>query len=260
MPKPTPRILVHFSCGAASAVAFKVATMRYADAVEAIYCDTSRDEHPDNARFKADIERWVGKTVTVLRHQKYQTVEDVVRGERYIVGRYGAACTRCLKREVGDRYARPDDQHVLGFTADEWDRIDAITGRHPKMEFLWLLAWAGVTKDDCYGILQRAGIQLPAMYRLGYGHNNCIGCWKGGKGYWNKIRRDFPDVFASRAKLQRELNVGLRTGDGYFFLDELREDEGLDQREPNIECGLFCSRYDELLEMAAQAKQEEPHA
>lgn len=31
------------------------------------------------------------------------------------------------------------------------------------------------------------------MYDLGYANNNCIGCVKGGIGYWNKIRIDFPE-------------------------------------------------------------------
>ncbi len=37
------------------------------------------------------------------------------------------------------------------------------------------------------------------MYDLGYPNNNCIGCVKGGMGYWNKIRKDFPEVFQKRA-------------------------------------------------------------
>ena len=32
------------------------------------------------------------------------------------------------------------------------------------------------------------------MYDLGYPNNNCIGCIKGGMGYWNRIRKDFPDI------------------------------------------------------------------
>ena len=33
---------------------------------------------------------------------------------------------------------------------------------------------------------------------MGYNNNNCIGCIKGGMGYWNKIRVDFPEVFEKR--------------------------------------------------------------
>jgi hypothetical protein len=92
----TGRILVWFSCGAASAVAAKIAVTRYAKerAVEVCYCDLSADEHSDSARFLADVERWLDRPVVRLRHPKYRTVEDVWRGERYIVGPFGASCTR----------------------------------------------------------------------------------------------------------------------------------------------------------------------
>jgi hypothetical protein len=252
------RILVWFSCGAASAVAAKVAVTRYRGErpVEVCYCDTSKDEHPDNARFLADVEKWIGQPVVRLRHQKYRSVEEVFLGERYIVGAYGAACTRCMKREVQEKYARPDDLRVLGFTADERDRIERLVEAYPEQKFLWLLADAGITKDDCYHVLSAAGIELPAMYRLGYGHNNCIGCVKGGKGYWNKIRRDFPEVFARRAAVQRELGVAFNSGGKLYFLDELDPDEGQDVPEPQIECGLFCDRYTTLVDLAVSARKE----
>ena len=45
-------------------------------------------------------------------------------------------------------------------------------------------------------MLQNAGIELPEMYKLGYQHNNCIGCVKSsGAGYWNKIKIDFPERY-----------------------------------------------------------------
>jgi hypothetical protein len=51
-------------------------------------------------------------------------------------------------------------------------------------------------------MVERAGIELPMMYRLGYSNANCIGCVKGGMGYWNKIRRDFPAEFEELAEAQ----------------------------------------------------------
>ena len=36
-------------------------------------------------------------------------------------------------------------------------------------------------------------------------YNNCIGCVKGGMGYWNKIRRDFPERFEEMAALEKEI-------------------------------------------------------
>lgn len=74
------------------------------------------------------------------------------------------------------------------------------------------------------------------MYKLGYNHNNCIGCVKGGKGYWNKIREDFPEQFERMAKLEREL--GYKLNDKY--LDEMDENEGNFASEPDIACDIFC--------------------
>jgi hypothetical protein len=250
------RIIVHFSCGAASAVAWKIAKERYGleRQVEAIYCaGVERDEHPDNARFLGDVERWVGGSVVKLRHAKYDGIDEVFFGESFMRGPAGAVCTRVLKREVGDRYCRSEDFHVLGFTADEPHRIASFTLNNPDKKTLWLLAKGGITKEDCYHVLSANGIELPAMYRLGYEHNNCIGCVKGGKGYWNKIRRDFPDVFEKRAKQQREIGCAFSSGGELFWLDELDPDAGRDVPEPPIECGIFCSRYATLIETAKGA-------
>lgn len=247
------RVLVHFSCGAASAVAAKVAATHYGPtrAVELIYENLSLDEHADNARFMSDVERWIGQKVIVLSHPKYKTVEDAWRGEKYIVGPAGASCTRVMKRELIERYQRPDDWHVVGFTHDERGRIRDIESFHPQQKYLWLLASAGITKEDCYHILSSVGIELPIMYKLGFNHNNCIGCCKGGKGYWNKVRIHFPEIFWARARVQRELNVGFNSGGELFFLDELGQDEGRDVPEPPIECGVFCSHYSKLIDLAA---------
>ena len=56
------RILVHFSCGAASAVAAKVTIERYRKerTVEILNCALPKDEHEDNERFLRDVERWIG--------------------------------------------------------------------------------------------------------------------------------------------------------------------------------------------------------
>jgi hypothetical protein len=248
-----PRILVWFSCGAASAVAAKLTIELYGktSAVEVLYCDTSADEHPDNQRFLVDVEQWIGQQVIRLCNPKYTTVEATWRGEAYIVGRYGASCTRLLKTRLREKYMHPDDEHVIGFTADETKRIENFEERAPNLKCLWVLRDGGITKEACYHVLTANGIELPAMYRLGYGHNNCIGCCKGGKGYWNKIRRDFPERFAARAKVQRELGVAFRSGGDLYFLDELDPDAGRDVPEPQIECGVFCDGYADVVQLAS---------
>jgi len=36
-----------------------------------------------------------------------------------------------------------------------------------------------LSKENCLAIIDRAGIEIPMMYKLGYNNNNCIGCVKG---------------------------------------------------------------------------------
>lgn len=241
--KPTPlRVLVWFSCGAASAVALQRAVAKYSSAVEPVYCEIAQ-EHPDNQRFLADVEQWLGVTVNRLRSEKYGTdIFNVFEKERYISGIKGARCTRSLKQDVRKAYQLPEDTHVFGYTADEVERVEKFEKNNPTLFCDWLLVDQGITKQDCYRVIQNAGIELPAMYRLGYKNNNCIGCVKGGAGYWNKIRKDFPDAFHKMATVSRGLNVRLVKNKGVrVFLDELPPDAGRFDEEPDFDCGPQCA-------------------
>lgn len=81
----------------------------------------------------------------------------------------------------------------------------------------------------------------PLMYDLGYPNNNCIGCIKGGMGYWNRIRKDFPEVFESRAKLERLVGHSmLKDKNGPVYLDELDPDRGDMNIEIFPDCGIMC--------------------
>lgn len=238
------RVVCRFSCGAASAVATKLALQKYGpDRVEISYSDPG-SEHPDNKRFLMDCERWFGKAVTILRSSRYADTWAVWEGERFIKSRQGAPCTGFLKRAPTYEHQRPDDILVLGYTAEEADRVATFRKQNFELQIETPLITAGLGKADCLGLIKRAGITLPAMYLLGYLNNNCIGCPKGGMGYWNKIRRDFPETFERMAALQRRLGPGSsfwREMDGTrTSLDQLDPARGDHSSEPNIECSMMC--------------------
>ena len=268
------RVLVSFSCGAASAVAAKLAVDKYGDRVEIIYCDTLKYEHPDNIRFLNDVSAWVGKPIKIISSPKYEDIFDVFEKTGWLVGNAGARCTLELKRKPRKDYSKDDDTHVFGLTVDEAERIANFEDSN-DIHVDWVLSNAGVTKKDCYHILQEAGIKIPEMYKLGYNNNNCIGCVKGGQGYWNKIRVDFPEAFGRMAKLERKLNVAInkdRRGGKRkrLFLDELDPEAGRGVPLPDIECGVMCVRpdgpvdtvsiYDSILGEGGDRNDEEDHA
>lgn len=237
------RIVCWFSCGAASAVATKLAIAENAGRLPLVVARCIvREEHPDNDRFAADCEKWFGVPITNMLNDKYNgSIYEVFRKESYISGVKGAPCTRLLKKKVRLDFEKPTDQHVFGYCAEEQDRwndfIDAnnINATSPLIE-------RGLEHSDCLSMVRDAGIKLPVMYGLGYQHNNCIGCCKAtGQGYWNKIREDFPEVFERMAAESRRLGVRIiRIKEKRSFLDELQPGTGNYQEEPEVQCGIFC--------------------
>jgi len=247
------RVVVWFSCGATSAVAAKLACSgEYGGLpVSVVYCDPG-SEHPDNRRFLGDVEAWIGSRVEVLKSDKYKDTWEVFEDRRYLAGVAGAPCTLELKKRLRQGYERiGEDIQVFGFDASEAGRAATFRKNNPEVDLRTPLIERGLMKSDCMAMLERAGIELPAMYRLGFQNANCVGCVKGQMGYWNKIRRVFPETFDRMALLERKFNAALcktYAGDGErkrVFLDELDPDAGRDD-EVMPECSLLCveAEYD----------------
>lgn len=237
------RIVCWFSCGAASAVATKLAIADNAGRLPLVIAYTEVvNEHPDNRRFLKECEKWFGQDILVLRNDRYNAdIYEVFRQEKFIVGPKGAPCTRLLKRQVRVFFEEEDDEQVFGFTYEEIDRAKKFQERNSYVKNRTPLIDRSLTKQDCLAMIDRAGISIPKMYSLGYRNNNCIGCVKGGMGYWNKIRVDFPHQFKRMARLEREIGHSVLKDDkGPVFLDELAPDRGVDAEQPDIECSFFC--------------------
>ena len=234
------RTISWFSCGAASAVATKLALIDNPD-LEIVRC-VVREEHPDNDRFAADCEKWFGKPIINLIAEEYDgSIFNVIAKRKYVSGVAGAPCTMLLKKQVRQQYERPDDAHVFGYCAEEQARYDNFLDSN-NIKTLVPLIDRGLTHADCLAMIKDAGIELPVMYRLGYQHNNCIGCVKAtGAGYWNKIRKDFPVQFWRMAGASHALGVRMvRVSGDRIFLHQLPEGIGRYQDEPEIQCGSFC--------------------
>jgi len=243
-----PRTLVWFSAGAASAVAAKLTLSSTETEVVIAYTDPG-SEHPDNARFINECETWFQHPVVRLRSDKYLDTWHVWEKRRFIVSAFGAPCTTELKKRVRYAFERPTDRQVFGYTSEEKHRADRFREQNPGVDLITPLIDHGLTKSDCLAMIARAGIELPIMYALGYQNNNCIGCPKGGMGYWNKIRRDFPDTFQRMATLERDIGASvLRSNGQSLFLDELDPQRGNHADEPSFECSLLCTIAEQTYE------------
>ena len=158
-------------------------------------------------------------------------------------GPHGAPCSRALKRKLLATISLPDDVNVMGFTAEEADRLDDLREHEkldkaryydiPKRIFRAPLIERSLSHDDCLAIVERAGIELPMMYRMNY---------------WKKIRRDFPERFVQIQTIQESIGPGayfLRFSSGprkdeRMPLADLPLGDGNMADEPSFSCSFFC--------------------
>lgn len=229
------RFISWFSCGAASAVATKLLLEEQPAALVAR--NVVENEHEDNDRFAQDVAKWLNVEIINLRSPKYKDCWELWEKRRFLNGPNGALCTVEMKKRVRQVFSLPGDVHIFGYTVEEEDRVINFEENNPGVTARFPLIERGVTKRKCYEVIQAAGIELPAMYRLGYNNANCIGCVKGGAGYWNKIRRDFPDVFQRMADLEVEIGHSCIKDQPLATLHP-KAGRHSDLRLPD--CGLFC--------------------
>lgn len=230
-----------FSCGVTSAIACKLAIDEYGkDNVRLFYIEID-SAHKDNERFIKECEEWMGVKVERRRCSKYRDQFEVVEKAKFVNSPNGAMCTKVLKKDV--RIAIEKEVEFEGqifgfeFSKKEINRAIRFSEQYPNSKPLYPLIDKQMTKQQCAELLLMNGIKLPKMYELGFHNNNCIGCVKGGKGYWNHVRKNFPEQFERMAKAER---IAGHSCIKNRFLDELQPNEG--KHEPPIvpDCGTFC--------------------
>ena len=228
-------------CWISAGVSSFVAGYKSKDIDTYIYIDIA-DQHSDSLRFIKDCEKILGKQVEIIQ-SPYKSVENCIRTAGMIRNPYNqfAPCTNWLKKRVRKEWEEQhkdfDITYVWGFDVDERHRAERLLESMPEFNHEFPLIDNSLTKQDCHAIADRLGIKRPKMYDLGYQNNNCVGCIKGGMWYWNKIRTDFPEVFESRAKLERDIGASIIKG---VYLDELDPKRGRKEEEISVDCGIMC--------------------
>lgn len=226
-----------FSAGVSSFIACYLTK----DVDEIIYIDVT-NQHPDSMRFVKDCEKVLGKPITILKSEFATDVENAILRYGLIrLVRGFAPCTKLLKKDVRKKWEEEHKDYELtyvwGMDYDEKDRAERLNESMDYAKHEFPLIDNNLKKQDCHAMCERLGVKRPVMYDLGYNNNNCIGCVKGGMGYWNKIRKDFPEVFNKMAKLERKIGASCING---VFLDELAENRGNIQNEIMQDCSILC--------------------
>jgi 3'-phosphoadenosine 5'-phosphosulfate sulfotransferase (PAPS reductase)/FAD synthetase len=207
------KVICWWSGGITSAVSCKIAIDLFGkENCRVIMIDT-KNEDEDTYRFLKDCENWYGINIEIITgiDDKYSDIQDVWIKHKSLNVSTGAICSTKLKRQVRENWQKSNefDYQVFGFEFDkkEFNRATGLTKNHPKAKAIYPLLMVGYDKDDCLKLVQEAGIEIPRMYQLGFRNNNCFktGCVQGGIGYWQKMKKDFPDKFNAMAEMEHKL-------------------------------------------------------
>lgn len=254
------RIVVWVSAGLASAAAWKLSTNQYGSRAMGVYCDTSKTEDEGNIEFLHKVSKWVGNSLTVIRSEKYSTIDDVFEHRRFLAGIRGAPCTTEMKKIPRFKFQEADDIHIFGMCVEETmplckdprrDRIAELESKNPDMLFNHILRDNNITKSVCRQLVLSAGIPLPIRYQQGFENNNCKACVKASSlEYWVLTRRHNPVEFYRRADQGRRFGSRpVRYRGKRIFLDELPPDDQIIFRgkplvitksTENLSCGPEC--------------------
>lgn len=204
-------IIGWWSGGIASAVACKIAIDLFGkDRVRLLFIDT-KNEDDDTYRFKRDCERWYGLPIETLTNPKYADIREVWRKFKSLNVATGAICSTELKRAVREMWEEENkgqySYQTHGFDIGEPERALAMALNYPNSNPIFPLLLHGISKNRAARIIIENGIYLPRAYRAGYRNNNCYktGCVRGGIGYWQKRKREFPEATAEMGAIEHEL-------------------------------------------------------
>lgn len=235
-------------CWLSSGVSSFISAWCLRNEIDEYYYIDVKDQHPDSIRFIRDCEHALGKKVHIVRSSQYRDVESVIRAFGFIRNVHRSMfypCTNVLKKrvrkEMEEKWSGDTIRYIWGFDVDEQERAVRLVEAMPQFDNVFPLIDELIDKTTAHALCKELDIKRPLMYDMGYHNNNCVGCVKGGCGYWNKIRNDFPKVFESRAKMERDIGYAILKDKGIpLYLDELPVDKGRKELPIVEDCGIFC--------------------
>ena len=204
-PPPDPpsqvRFVVQYSGGVGSyEAARRLVDREGREGVVLLFADTLIED-PDLYRFLDQSSALLG--VPVTRVADGRTPWQVFRDERFIGNARRDPCSKILKRQLCDRWVRenaPDAVRVFGLDWSEGHRIKAV--RERMAEAGWMTEFPLdepplFHKPSSIRRMEKDGLDVPRLYRLGFAHNNCGGfCIKAGHGHYAMLLEKLPEVYA----------------------------------------------------------------
>lgn len=203
--------IVSYSGGAASWAAAALTVREIAGAPDDVtlllFADTLIEDE-DTYRFLYQGAEALGLPVT--RVADGRTPFQVFRDERFLGNSRADPCSKILKRELLDRWvaeaARAGEvTQVVGLDWTEINRARRFAERQPYPVLAPLID-ARLGKRQIHEMVEREGLPMQRLYRMGMAHANCGGgCIKQGITGFARLYQAMPERFAMWESEEREI-------------------------------------------------------
>lgn len=202
--------IVQFSGGAASAFVAWLVAQEYGKENTVLLFHDTKAEHEDAARFRRQVSEFIG--VPITERSDGRDLWEVILKHNILPGYHVPFCTDDLKLKPAGKYYKELDKQGIDYTLynglgpEEIGRVQRsiIRGEAAGRKVRCLLAERNISNAECKRIIRDEWkICLPEPYMY-LSHNNCIPCFKAGKGHFYKVWKHYPEQF-ERAKQTEEL-------------------------------------------------------
>jgi 3'-phosphoadenosine 5'-phosphosulfate sulfotransferase (PAPS reductase)/FAD synthetase len=172
-----------------------------------VYFNDTKWEHDDLYRFNKDVEKHYG--INIVNDSDGRSPEQVFNDEHMLGNNRAPICSRVLKAQRLQRYAKPGDTIYFGIMPDELPRAARIrtiyTALGVNTEFPMLTN--NTAKSDAFLYFERNHIKKPHLYNVGFEHNNCSGgCVRAGKKSWARLFHTDKVTYEKRSKVESDFN------------------------------------------------------
>jgi 3'-phosphoadenosine 5'-phosphosulfate sulfotransferase (PAPS reductase)/FAD synthetase len=171
-----------------------------------LFNDT-KAEHPDADRFRKQVSEFIGVPITEVSDGR--SLWEVIEDEHCLPSYHIPFCTGILKLKPTEKYLSEQTDFMLynGLGMEEWARVQRATVRAESLgrKLICPLFERRFPNDEVKRIIRDEWkICLPQPYQH-LEHNNCIPCFKAGKGHWYKVWKYYPMSFIKAMQMEEKI-------------------------------------------------------
>jgi len=175
-----------------------------------LFADTTIEDE-DLYRFVEESVKFLDVPLKTLCDGR--TPWEVCRDVKFIANSRIDPCSRVLKRELLNSW-RDDNcdpaETVIHFGMDwtELHRLERLRKLDKRWDFRgYMTEEPYLDKSDMIAEVERLGLEVPRLYKLGFAHNNCGGfCFKSGQAQFKLLLETMPERYAEHEEEERRLS------------------------------------------------------